>query len=95
MLEDIKYGGLGCDIILVHSYSRFFRDEVKAELHIRSLAKRGIRLTQRTDDSNEGQILRRILAIFDEYTSRETAKNVRRSPHENTLQGYWNGGVTP
>ncbi|MEP2533852.1 recombinase family protein [Shimia sp.] len=98
MLEDIKHGGLGCDIILVHSYSRFFRDEVMAELHIRSLAKRGIRLislTQRTDDSSEGQILRRILAIFDEYTSLETAKHVRRSLHENALQGFWNGGTTP
>lgn len=98
MMDDILHGGLECDLIVVHSYSRFFRDEVISELYMRDLAKRGVlvvSLTQRTDDSLEGKFLRRILAIFDEYQSLQTAKHVRRAHHENALQGHWNGGVTP
>ncbi len=98
MLDDIKRGGLGCDLIIVHSYSRFYRDEVYSELHIRSLAKMGIRvisLTQKTDDSPEGQLTRRILGLFDEYSSNETSKHVTRSQAYNAQEGYWNGGVTP
>ena len=98
MVDAILYGGLECELIVVHSYSRFFRDQVVGELYIRSLAKRGVRvvsLTQQTDESPEGNLMRRILAIFDEYQSLETAKHVRRSLHENALQGFWNGGSTP
>jgi site-specific DNA recombinase len=98
MVDAILYGGLECELIVVHSFSRFFRDQVIGELYIRSLAKRGVRvvsLTQHTDESPEGHLMRRILAIFDEYQSLETAKHVRRSLHENALQGLWNGGNTP
>ena len=98
MMDDILHGGLECDMIVVHSYSRFFRDEVISELYMRDLAKHGVlvvSLTQRTDDSVEGKFLRRILAIFDEYQSLQTAKHVRRALHENALQGNWNGGVSP
>ncbi len=77
MVDAILYGGLECELIVVHSYSRFFRDQVVGELHIRSLAKRGVRmisLSQHTDENPEGHLMRRILAIFDEYQSLETAK---------------------
>lgn len=98
MVDTILYGGLDCELIVVHSFSRFFRDQVVGEFYIRSLARRDVRvvsLTQHTDDSPEGHLMRRILAMFDEYQSLETAKHVRRSLHENALQGFWNGGVTP
>lgn len=98
MMDDLLHGDLSCEIVVVHSFSRFFRDEVAAELYIRSLAKKGIRvvsLTQRIDDTPEGQFLRRILGIFDEYQSIETSKHVTRSLRENAIQGFWNGGVTP
>lgn len=98
MMDDILHGGLSCEVIVVHSYSRFFRDEVISELYMRDLAKRGVRvvsLSQRTDDSAEGQFMRRLLAIFDEYQSLEGSKHVRRGLHENALQGHWNGGNTP
>lgn len=98
MLDDIKHGGLGCDVILVHSYSRFYRDEALSELEMRSLAKIGVRvvsLTQRTDDTPEGRLTRRLLGLFDEYTSHETSKHVTRSHAYNAQEGFWNGGVTP
>jgi len=98
MLDDIKRGGLGCDIILVHSYSRFFRDEALSEIEMRSLANRGVRvvsLTQKTGDTIEGRLTRRLLGLFDEYSSQETSKHVKRSQAFNAHEGYWNGGTTP
>lgn len=98
MIDDLLHGDVCCDLIIVHSFSRFFRDQVSGELYIRSLAKKGVRvisLTQHVEDTTEGQFLRRILSIFDEYQSIETSKHVKRSLHENAVQGFWNGGVTP
>lgn len=86
------------DVILVHSFSRFFRDEIEFELRARSLKKRKIRLisvTQEFNDDSNGDMVRRIMAIFDEYDSKETAKHVSRAMAENARQGFFNGGVPP
>ncbi|GGF82180.1 hypothetical protein GCM10011402_38470 [Paracoccus acridae] len=86
------------DLILVHSFSRFFRDGVESEVYIRGLKKKNIQvvsLTQKTEDTPHGNLVRRILAIVDEVHSEETAKHVKRSLRENALQGFWNGGNTP
>lgn len=40
MMVNVLQGDVGCDLIVVHSFSRFFRDEVSSELYIRSLAKK-------------------------------------------------------
>jgi site-specific DNA recombinase len=98
MIDEVIHGGINCDLIIVHSYSRFFRDGVYSELYFRELAKKGVRvisLTQKADESAEGQLVRRIIAIFDEFQSLETSKHVRRSLHENASQGFWCGGTTP
>ena len=50
---------------------------------------------QQFNDSPEGQFVRRLLGMFDEYQSIETSKHVTRSLHENAIQGFWNGGTTP
>lgn len=39
--------------------------------------------------------MRQIIGIFDEYTSRENAKNVMRSMRENARQEFWNGTTPP
>lgn len=38
------------DTIIVHSFSRFFRDQFQLEFYVRRLAKNGIRLTSITQD---------------------------------------------
>ena len=39
------------DVILVHSFSRFFRDQFQLEFDVRQLAKNGVRLVSITRNS--------------------------------------------
>ncbi|SMC83402.1 recombinase family protein, partial [Tropicibacter naphthalenivorans] len=98
MIEAANHGSERVDFIVVHSFSRFFRDAVEAELTLRSLEKRGttlISITQDFGDDEGGQLVRRLLMLFDEHSSKETSKHVRRTMTENAKQGFWNGGPTP
>ncbi len=86
------------DLILVHSLSRFSRDTLHAELAIRRLRKAGVEVasvTQEIGGDGTGEVVRKILSVFDEYSSRENAKHTRRAMVENARQGFWNGSVTP
>ena len=40
-------------------------------------------------------MMRKVIALFDEYQSRENAKHVIRSMKENARQGFWNGSTVP
>lgn len=40
-------------------------------------------------------MMRQVIALFDEYQSKENAKHVLRAMKENTRQGYWNGSQPP
>jgi len=40
-------------------------------------------------------MMRKVIALFDEYQSRENAKHVIRSMKENARQGFWNGATPP
>lgn len=86
------------DIIVVHSYSRFFRDSFGLEMYIRRLAKAGVRLvsiTQELGDDPAQVMMRQVIALFDEYQSRENAKHVLRAMKENARQGFYNGSPVP
>ena len=66
------------DAIVVHSFSRFFRDQFQLEFYVRRLAKNGVRLvsiTQELGDDPMSNMIRQIMALFDEYQSRENAKH--------------------
>ena len=39
--------------------------------------------------------MRQVIALFDEYQSKENAKHVLRSMKENARQGFWNGARPP
>ena len=98
MIEDACRSDTPFDAILVHSYSRFFRDAVEMELYIRKLAKKNVRLisvTQEHGDDPTGELIRRIVSLFDEYQSRENAKHTTRAMVENARQGFWNGSTPP
>src|SRR6266516_3259025 len=73
------------DVILVHSFSRFFRDQFQLEFYVRRLAKNGVRLasiTQELGDDPMSNMIRQIMALFDEYQSKENAKHTLRAMKE-------------
>jgi DNA invertase Pin-like site-specific DNA recombinase len=86
------------EVVLVHSFSRFFRDQFLFEFYVRKLAKFGVRvvsITQELGDDPMGIMMRQIMALFDEYQSRENAKHTLRAMKENARQGFWNGSLPP
>ncbi len=86
------------DVIVVHSFSRFFRDAFGLEFYVRKLAKHGVRLvsiTQELGDDPAQVMMRQVIALFDEYQSKENAKHVLRAMKENARQGHWNGARPP
>ena len=86
------------DAIVVHSYSRFFRDSFAMEMYERRLRKVGVRLISITQEFGDdpGQVMvRRISSLFDEYQSHENAKHVLRAMKENARQGFYNGAPVP
>ena len=86
------------DVVMVHSFSRFFRDHFELEFYVRQLAKNGVKLvsiTQEMGDDPMHVMMRQIMALFDEYQSKENAKHVLRALKENARQGFWNGSLPP
>ena len=86
------------DMIVVHSFSRFFRDQFQLEFYVRRLAKNGVRLvsiTQELGDDPMSNMIRQIMALFDEDQSKENAKHTLRAMKENARQGFWNGSLPP
>ncbi|WP_197425287.1 recombinase family protein [Caulobacter sp. CCH5-E12] len=85
-------------VILVHSFSRFFRDQFMFEFYARKLARNGVRIvsiTQELGDDPMSIMMRQIMNLFDEYQSRENAKHTLRAMKENARQGFWNGARPP
>jgi site-specific DNA recombinase len=85
-------------VVVVHSYSRFFRDAFQLEFYLRRLQKHGVKvvsITQETGDDPMSQLVRKILALFDEYQSKENGKHTLRAMKENARQGFWNGSQPP
>jgi DNA invertase Pin-like site-specific DNA recombinase len=84
-------------VILAHS-SRSVRGSVDLELYVRDLVKRGIRLVsiiQETNDDPIGDMMRKMIAIFDEHSSKENAKHTLRAMKENARQNFWNESDPP
>ena len=86
------------DAIVVHSQSRFFRDMVNFALYERRLNKAGVKIisiTQPTGEEVSGEMMRRIISLFDEYQSRENSKHTLRAMNENARRGFFNGSMPP
>lgn len=86
------------DAIIVHSYSRLYRDLIGMETAAQRLQKAGVDLISATQPSGTDptqQLVRQIVALFDQHTSVENAKNVTRAMRENAVQGFWNGSTPP
>ncbi|MFZ0149519.1 MAG: recombinase family protein, partial [Xanthobacteraceae bacterium] len=92
MIERACDGEQTFNYIIVHSYSRFFREAFEQEYYLRKLAKHDVRvvsITQPVGDESEPvhAMMRKVIALFDEYQSKENAKHVIRSMKENARQG--------
>lgn len=98
MLERALGPEPGFSAILVHSLSRFFRDEVLFEVFRRKCEANGVDIISITQDFGSGEgseLARRVMALADELNSKETSKHVRRSMMENARQGFHNGSTAP
>ncbi len=98
MLEEASSPERRFDVICVHAFSRFYRNGAEMELTIRRLRKQGVEVvsvTQPTGDDPSQELMRQIIGVFDEYTSRENGKNVTRAMRESAKQGFWNGARAP
>ena len=98
MLADAKVKPRRFDIVLVHSFSRFCRDEFTYAAAKRDLTRAGISLhsmTQPLGEDHTGQMVASILVTFDAYQSRENGKHTSRAMKENARQGFWNGSLPP
>jgi site-specific DNA recombinase len=86
------------DAIVIHSLSRFFRDGIEFGVYERKLRKNGvtvISITQPTSDDAGGEMMRRIINLFDEHQSKENSKHTSRAMKENARQGFFNGSRPP
>ena len=52
-------------------------------------------ITQELGDDPMSNMIRQIMALFDEYKSKENAKHTLRAMKENARQGFWNGSLPP
>ena len=98
LIDSVTDGATHIDVVLVHSMSRFFRDQFQSEFYIRRLRRAGVEVvsvTQPFEDNPTGNLIRQILGSFDEYQSRENGKHTLRAMRENARQNFWNGSVTP
>jgi site-specific DNA recombinase len=98
MLDFVTSSCAGVSVVLVHSFSRLYRDLIEFEFTLRRLRKHGVKLVSLTQDLGDDpshDMIRKIITLFDEYQSRENAKHTKRAMIENARQGYWNGSHPP
>ncbi len=98
MIGDAIGGDHPFDLIIVHSTSRFARNQLdyrkyKHLLHQHNVAL--VSLTQTFANDTGGFIAETTTAVFDEYHSRRTSADVTRTMTEMAAAGYYPGGVLP
>ncbi|MGC2457944.1 MAG: recombinase family protein [Gallionellaceae bacterium] len=98
MMNDAMMKPAAFEAIIIHSLSRFFRDGIEFGVYERKLAKNKVKvvsITQPTSDDAGGEMMRRIINLFDEHQSKENSKHTSRAMKENTRQGFFNGSCPP
>ncbi len=98
MIQDALQKSQPYEAIIIHSLSRFFRDGIEFGVYERKLAKNKVKvisITQPTSDDAGGEMMRRIINMFDEHQSKENSKHTSRAMKENARQGFFNGSRPP
>lgn len=85
------------DIIFVHSLSRYYRDTLMSEHWFRELERHEVQVVSLTEniEGDGAWMMRLLISMFSEQSSRETSKHVKRVRIENAKLGFWNGGKPP
>lgn len=85
--------------LVTWSTSRFARNRIDAGLYKMRLAKAGVELVfvsvNLDRESDGGWMTEAILEVFDEYWSRQIARDTKRSMILNAERGHYNGGPPP
>lgn len=95
MINQLLKGHLQVDYVLVHKFNRFARNKFDSALYKKKLKDIGVRVvsvTQKIDDTPEGELLEGFLETIDQYYSANLAVEVRKGLKENALKGKHAGG---
>ncbi len=98
MVREIGSGALRVDLVLVWSYSRFFRNAEEFAAYKLRLARHGVQLQSVTQDFGTGphaDLILQILTAIDQYASQINAEQVKLVMRANAEQGWWNGSRPP
>ncbi|MEE1124807.1 MAG: recombinase family protein [Acutalibacteraceae bacterium] len=96
MIEDAKNGDF--QVVIVHKLDRFARNRSDSAIYRNVLEKYGVRLVsvlENFDDSPESIILQSVIEGYNEYYSKNLAREVMKGLKENALASKFNGGVPP
>lgn len=95
MVSQLLKGHLRADFVLVHKFNRFARNKFDSALYKKKLKDVGIKVvsvSQKIDDTPEGELLEGFLETIDQYYSANLAVEVRKGLRENALKGKHAGG---
>lgn len=95
MIRQLLKGTLSVDYVLVHKFNRFARNKYDSALYKKKLNDVGIKVisvTQKIDETPEGELLEGFLETIDQYYSANLAVEVRKGLRENALKGKHAGG---
>lgn len=95
MVNQLLKGHIQADLVLVHKFNRFARNKFDSALYKKKLRDVGIKVvsvTQKIDDTPEGELLEGFLETIDQYYSANLAVEVRKGLKENALKGKHAGG---
>lgn len=98
MVNAILKGHITVDAVLVHKFNRFARNKYDSALYKKRLREIGVRVvsvTQKIDDTPEGEMLEGFIEVIDEYYSANLALEVKKGLKENALKGKYTGGKIP
>ena len=95
MINQLLKGNLQVDYVLVHKFNRFARNKYDSALYKKKLKDAGIKVisvSQKIDETPEGELLEGFLETIDQYYSANLAVEVRKGLRENALKGKHAGG---
>ena len=95
MINQLLKGHLQADFVLVHKFNRFARNKYDSALYKKKLKDIGVKVisvSQKIDDTPEGELLEGFLETIDQYYSANLAVEVRKGLRENALKGKHAGG---
>ena len=96
MIASAKQKHAPFEAILVWKLNRFARNREDSIIYKSLLRKRGIQIisiNENIDEGPTGKLLEGIIESIDEFYSANLSQDTIRGLKENTMRGFWNGGV--